>query len=143
MNPIEILPTLCEMSITIAGFTAIVVSIRAQRAGGWDVEERLRILGILSVCGFVAVCAVLPFAISGLTQSAQLMWAVPLLVSGIACLVILILVIATALKGKFEFLIPSVTWTMMGSLGVLSIFSVLSGIGLFLPYSQGLLVLQL
>lgn len=57
MNAEDILPT-------VAGFTAIIVSIRAQRAESWNAEERIPIIGIVSVRGFVAVCAVHPYAIS-------------------------------------------------------------------------------
>lgn len=143
MTPTEILPTLCDMAVTIAGFTAIVVSIRARHTGNWNIEERIRILGVLAICGVVAVCAVLPFAISGFAIEERFNWAIPLLISGLACLVTFSLVVRAGLKGNFEFLIPWVTWTMMGLLSFSSVLSVLSGLGILLPYSPGLLVLQL
>lgn len=143
MHPIDILPTIAEVAVTIAGFTAIVVSIRSQRAGTWNAEERIRIIGILTVCGLVAVCAVLPYAISDLSSNENLRWGVPLAVSGMASIIAFAIVVIAAAKRKFEFLLPQLTWPMMAVITGSSTLSILSGTGLWNPYSAGLLLLQL
>ena len=48
MSPENILPTLAEMSITLAGFSGLIVSVRPGRREPWTSDQLLRVLGAIS-----------------------------------------------------------------------------------------------
>ncbi len=79
MDPHDILTTMAEIAIALAGFSGIVAVLGRHASGSWSEEDRLR-LGILLQTSFGAVCwSLAPLLLFSAEASPQLTW---LLTSG-------------------------------------------------------------
>ena len=143
MVPEEYLPTLAEVGITIAGFTGLIVTVRRNQSVAWSEQEQFRIIATIVICLSTVLCSSLPFALSGLPVESHTKWSVPLLISSTTIFALLGLMLRRILFGGFVIIAPWITWPLMLFMGVLALASFTSGLGLILPYSPGLLVLQL
>jgi hypothetical protein len=76
MQPQDALPTIAEISITLAGFTGILFAIQSALANSVAVGQSDRILAVLTIPAIVLVCALLPFGLAGFS-SRQLLSGVP------------------------------------------------------------------
>lgn len=143
MQPESFLPVIADLAVSVAGFTAVIATLRVSQPDPWERHELIRTIGSVSVCLVTIICAALPFSISGFNVNPKLIWAIPLLFSGTANLIILTWFVRQRLAGDFPLIVPWISLPVIGTLTVMSIASIVSGLGLFLPYSSGLLVLQL
>lgn len=143
MSPEQYLPTLAEVGITIAGFTGLIVTIRRGNSRPFTKQELLRVIGTISICLITVLCSALPFALSGFSIAPHLKWAIPLLISSSVTLFLIGRIVGLMLTGEFIFIARWITWPLLAIVAVFSIAAFCSGIGLFLPYSPGLLVLYL
>lgn len=143
MTPEGALAAIAEMAITIAGFTGLIMSIRPRQASTWGRDEIARIIGIVVACLVTALCSLLPFSIAGMNVEPHLVWAIPLLLSGGVSATHIALIIWQNITGNFYFIMKWVTYPMLIVMAISSVVSILSGLGLFLPYSGGVLVFQL
>ena len=143
MSPQDVLPTFAEISVTILGFAGVILAFRPATAGSWSREELIRIRPLLSVPGLVLVLSLLPFGLAGFTDSPAVVWGVPLLLYGIDSIVNLALTLNRLRRGEVAFTHRArglaIVWAQFAAAGV----ALLSGAGIFLPYSPGLLVLLL
>lgn len=143
MQPESFLPVIADLAVSVAGFTAVIATLRVGQPGPWERHELIRTIGAVAVCLVTIICAALPFSIAGFNVNPNLNWAIPLLISGTSNLVILVWFVRQRLSGNFPLIVPWISVPVVTSLGVLSMVSTLSGLGLLLPFSSGLLVLQL
>ena len=143
MQPESFLPVIADLAVSVAGFTAVIATLRVGQPAPWERHELIRTIGAVAVCLVTIICAALPFSIAGFNVNPSLNWAIPLLVSGVSNLVILAWFVRQRLSGDFPLIVPWISIPIIISLGLLSIASILSGLGLLLPFSSGLLVLQL
>ena len=143
MQPESFLPVIADLAVSVAGFTAVIATLRVAQPSPWARHELIRTIGAVAVCLVTIICAALPFSIAGFDLSPTLIWSVPLVLSGTANLVILVWFLRQRLKGDFPLIVPWISLPVISILAVISLASMLSGLGLFLPFSSGLLVLQL
>ena len=143
MSPEDALPAIAEMSITIAGFTGLIISIRPQAAAKWGKDEVGRVIGIVSSCLIVALCSILPYALTGMGASKGVTWAIPLVITGSFSIAHVSLLIRANLRGEFFFIMKPVTYPLFTIAAISAVFCILSASGIFLPYSSGLLVFHL
>ena len=143
MTPADFLPTLAEVAITIAGFTGLIVSVRRNRSKRLTEQELFRVIATIGMCLIVVLSAILPYALSGLPVEEHYRWAAPLVLSASTTLILLMVMIRKLLAGGFVLIAPWITMPLIICVGILGLASLGSGLGLFLPYSSGLLVLHL
>lgn len=143
MGPADALPTIAEMAITIAGFTALIISIRPQQASDWGRDEIARVIGIVAACLTTALCGILPFAIAGMDVEPHFKWAIPLVISGGFSTTHMGLILWQNISGNFFFIMRWVSYPMFFIMAISSVFALLSGFGILYPYSPGILVFQL
>jgi hypothetical protein len=143
VQPEDILPTLAEISVTVAGFTAVLVAFRPASAGQWSKAELVRVRAALILPGHVLVLSLLPFGLAGFTQAPAVVWGLPLLVFGIVGFALLARTISEVLRGDFQLTSRPVGTLLITVSVVINIVALLSGAGLLFPYSPGLLVLAL
>ena len=143
MHPQDLLPTLAEMAVTFLGFTGILVALRPAAAGQWSTSELFRIKAILLIPGVVTVTAVLPFGLSGFSESPAIVWGVPLVFFGLITSAFSVRVIIERRRGDYQPTKRAIATAMMVSGAVANILALLSGLGLVVPFSPGLLVLVL
>jgi len=72
----EILLTLAEIAITIAGFSAIVVVFKQRDSGEWLPDDAHRFHGMLSHAMFAAFFCLFPSLISVFTADQSLIWSI-------------------------------------------------------------------
>ena len=72
----ETLPSLAEIAITIAGFSAIVVVFKQRDSGEWLPDDAHRFHGMLSHAMFAAFFCLFPSLISVFTADQSLIWSI-------------------------------------------------------------------
>ena len=72
MAPQDVLTTIAEISIALAGFTGLVAAFRQFGGYRWSFEERLRITMLIVLSFTVIICALSPFALGGMTVTSSL-----------------------------------------------------------------------
>jgi hypothetical protein len=143
VQPEDVLPTLAEISVTVAGFTAVIVAFRPGSAGQWSKAELVRIRSVLLLPGQVLVLSLLPFGLAGFSQSPAVLWGLPLLLLGGVGFTFVARTIFEIRHGDFHFTSRPVGTVLLAVSVVTNTLALLSGAGLLLPYSSGLLVLVL
>ena len=143
MQPQDILPTLAEISVTVVGFTGVLVAFRPASAGAWSKAELVRIRAVLLNPGAVLVWSLLPFGLSGFSDSPVVVWGVPLLSYGIFGFTFIARTILEVLRGDFRFTSQPVGVLLIAVAVVVNTLVVLSGVGILIPFSPGLLVIAL
>jgi hypothetical protein len=141
VTPEESLTTLAEMSIAVAGFTGLIVTLRPTQSRKWSEQELIRIRGILALCLLVFLSSMLPYGLSGLTLDSRVVFGVPLAVYGGATTSIALLV--TLRRGMVEVVAPRITRPIAAVFSAIGIAALLSGLGVIVPFSSGILVLAL
>lgn len=143
MSPETFLPTLAEIAITIAGFTALIVTVRRQRKGMWDAQELFRVLGVIVICLVTILCTALPFMLGPLPINAHYIWAVPLLLSSFTVFGLVFVMFRIVRKTGFVFIARIVTWPAILIIFAISVIATLCAFGIFTEYAATILVLQL
>ena len=141
MNPVDSLPTVGEIAITLAGFIGLIVVFKPVSAASWSEEERARVVFVLILCSLILLSALLPFALSGFEVSAATIWGVPLVLFGAGTLFLSINMLLRIRTKRIIIHFPWVSWPILTVWMLLTISVLLSGFGLILPFSSGLLLL--
>jgi len=143
MLPADVLPTIAEIAVTLAGFTAVLFAIQSYSAGGDVAGQSDRILAVLTIPAVTLVCALLPFALAGLSESDAIIWGVPLFVYALGGGSSLARTVVRIARGSARLTWPAVSYTVIAVATLLALLSLASGLGLLLPYSPGVLVVGL
>ena len=125
MKPEDALLTIAELAVTIAAFTGLVSAFRgASRKWTSDDTYRLRFLVLLSFS--IIVGSILPFAISGWTQQASLIWGITSIVYGLAVVGVVGHSFYRMIYGRVALAFKGFTYTSV-SLGLLIHLTILVG----------------
>jgi hypothetical protein len=141
MLPVDSLPTVAEIAITLAGFIGLIVVFKPVSATAWSDEERARIIFVLILCSLILLCALLPFALSGFQLSEATIWGVPLLLFGAGNLFLNAGMLLRIRAKRIVIQFPWVSWPILSTWILLNLLVLLSGLGYLLPFSSGLLLL--
>lgn len=106
----------------------------------WTRDPLLRAAGAIVACLIATVCGVLPFALSSLAPGKALVGSVPLLLAGLSPLALVVVIVRAITRGTVRRSFPGVSWPSVAILAGPSLASVLSGAGLVVPFSPGILV---
>jgi hypothetical protein len=101
MNQGDALQTIAEIAITLGGFTGLVAAFRGKSAHTWTSAEIYRLRFLIGLSFVILICAILPFAIGGWTESAQLIWGIPSLLYGLTVLTLLYTTVHRWMTGTF------------------------------------------
>jgi hypothetical protein len=141
MTPVDVLPTVAEIPITLSGFIGLIDVFKPVSAASWSDEERARVVFVLVLCSLILLCALLPFAVSGLASSAAAIWGAPLLVFGSGNLFLIINMLFRMRAGRVRIQFPLISWPILAAWSLLTVALLASGVGLIWPFSAGLLLL--
>ncbi len=72
----SLLPTLAEIAVALAGFSAIVVLFRRTNEGRWRAEDADQFNGMVIHAVFAALFCLLPAMIEVFVQDPRLLWAI-------------------------------------------------------------------
>jgi hypothetical protein len=141
MLPADTLPTVAEIAITLAGFIGLIVVFKPVSAAAWSDEERARVVFVLILCSLILLCALLPFALGGLQLSEAAIWGVPLALFGAGNLFLNVSMLVRIRAKRIVIQFPWISWPILSIWILLTLSLLLSGLGLVLPFSSGLLLL--
>ena len=141
MSPIDTLPTVAEIAITLGGFIGLIVSFRPVSAASWSDEESARVVFVLVVCSLILLCALLPFALSGLFPTESVIWGAPLVIFGTGNLFLIASMFRRIHTKRINIHFPLVSWPILSFWSLLAVALLLSGLGVLWPFSPGLLLL--
>jgi hypothetical protein len=141
VRPEDALFSIAEISIGLAGFSGLVAAFVQQSAHSWRADQKTRIVLLIVLSFGVIVAALLPYGLSGVSDSPRLVWGVPLLAFSTLCIGLLIYWIRVSRRHSFKLLFPLVSIPVLGIATSLQVLAFLSGLGWIMPYSPTLLVL--
>jgi hypothetical protein len=143
LEPQDVLPTLAEISVTVVGFTGVLVAFRPASAGTWSKDELVRIRAVLLIPGAVVVFSLLPFSLAGFSESAAVVWGLPLVAYGVFGFCFVARTLFEIIRGDFRLTSQPVGALLIAVSVVVNALLVLSGVGVLIPFSPGLLVFAL
>jgi ABC-type uncharacterized transport system permease subunit len=143
MTPVDALPSVAEIAITLGGFIGLIVVFKPVSAASWSDEERSRIAFVLILCMLILLCGLLPFALGGLRLSDEIIWGVPLFIFGTGNLFLIVNMLIRLHTKRVRIHFPLISWPILSAWLVLDITLLLSSLGILWPYSSGLLLLGL
>ena len=143
MTPEDVLPSIAEIAIGLAGFSGLVAAF-AQRPGQpWRGDQKARIVLLVLLSFTMITFSLLPPAISGLSDSPAMVWGVPMVGNAIVVVALLIYWIVLSKRHGFRLQFPRASISIMSVACTLQVAALLSGFGLLWPYSSALFVFGL
>jgi len=135
----EIISTLLEVSVTLAGFCGLVFMFRRREGKPASELVNMRVNTILLYCLLAGVSSLLPYILFLSNFSLYVVIAAPLLFLCVGNLIFLVLAYVQLLRGEFEFTSSFTRYLSMLSL-ILFLLMSLSVFDLLIPLSFGVLV---
>jgi hypothetical protein len=140
MNPQDILITIAEISIGLAGFSGLVAAFTQKQNRGWRSDQKTRIVFLIALSFGMIVTSLLPFAISDWSSEPRHVWGIPMVLYSTIVLGLLAYWITVSRKNGYQIQFPLASYPILVVGTVLQILVLISGLGLFMPYSPGLFV---
>ena len=141
MTPVDALPTVAEIAITLAGFIGLIVVFKPVSAASWSDEDRARVVFVLILCSLILLCALLPFALSGLFQSDAVIWGAAEILFGSGNLFLILNMLFRIHAKRINIQFPLLSWPILLIWLLVTASILLSGLGLIWPFSAGLLLM--
>ena len=143
MQPEDALPTIAEIAVTLAGFTAVLLAVQSPSSASDAPGQADRLFATLVGPAIVLVCALLPFGLAGLSARLAVVWGIPLCVYGLASALLASRTIARIARGSAQLTWPLIGYSILTATAISSLLALGSGLGFFMPFSSGVLVLVL
>jgi hypothetical protein len=125
------------------GFTGVLVAFRPASAGTWSKDELVRIRAVLLIPGAVLVFSLFPFGLAGFSESPAVVWGLPLVTYGVFGFCFIARTLFEIIRGDFRLTSRPVGALLIAVAVVVNALLVLSGVGVLIPFSPGLLVFAL
>ena len=140
MAPEDVLQSIAEIGIGLAGFSGLVAAF-AQRPGHtWKGEQKVRIVILVILSFGMMIGALLPFALTGISESEALVWGVPMVGFSAVALTMQGYWSVKARKYGFKLQFPLVSLPIITLASTMQVITMLSGFGLIFPYSPAVFV---
>ena len=143
MSPEDVLQSIAEIAIGLAGFSGLVAAF-AQRPGHtWKGEQKARIVILVILSFGMILASFLPFALSGISESRALIWGVPMVAFSALALTILGYWVLVARRRGYQLQFPFVSIPIIFVASLMQVLAGLSGFGLVFPHSPTVFVFGL
>lgn len=143
MTPEDSLIAIAEIGIGLAGFSGLVAAFVQQSGHEWRMEQKARIVLLIVLSFGIMISALMPFALSGTSNSPALIWGAPMIAFSLLCISLLFYWIRVSRKHDFRILFPWISIPVMVVAALLQVICLFSGIGVIFPYSASLFTLGL
>ncbi len=143
MTPEDALPSIAEIAIGLAGFSGLVAAFGQRPGHSWRGDQKARIVFLVILSFAMIACALLPPAISGLSDSPAWIWGVPMVASSSVALTSLVYWVVLARRHGYRLQFPLISISIISLASALQVAVLLSGLGLIMPFSPALFVLGL
>lgn len=143
MTPQDALPAIAEIAVGLAGFSGLVAAFSQRPGQPWRPDQKTRIVFLVILSFGMITAALLPYAMSGISESPALIWGVPMVAYSAIALVLLAYWVVVSRKRNYKLQFPLVSIPILSAATALQIVVLLSGLGLIVPYSSTLFVFGL
>jgi len=143
MTPQDVLPSIAEIAIGLAGFSGLVAAFSQRPGQAWRGDQKARIVFLVILSFGMLTAALLPSAISGISDSPALVWGVPMVGYSVLALGLLGRWVSLSRRHGYELQFPLVSIPIISVAAALQVVVLLSGVGLVFPYSPTLFVFGL
>jgi len=143
MIPEDALVSIAEIAIGLAGFSGLVAAFGQRPGHSWRGDQKSRIFLLVILSFAMIICALYPFAMSGLSDSPALVWGVPMVSYSVVSIILLAYWIIVSRRRDYKLQFPLVSIPIILCSAALQVIVALSGFGFILPYSPALFVLGL
>jgi len=140
MSPEDTLVSIAEISIGLAGFSGLVAAFVQNAGQKWRADQKARIVLLIALSFGMMVCALAPYALSGISASPAVVWGAPMIAFSTLTMFLLVHWIVLSRRYGFKLQFPVISMTALTGATALQITSFLSGIGWLMPYSPTLFV---
>jgi len=141
--PQDALASIAEVAIGLAGFSGLVAAFGQRVGQSWRGDQNARIIYLVALSFVVIATSLLPSAIAGWSDSASLVWGIPMIACGVLTLTALFTWIVLSRRHDYKLQFPKTSISILFVAGTLQLALLLSGFGVILPYSSALFVLGL
>jgi len=143
MSPEDALLSIAEIAIGLAGFSGLVAAFGQRPGHSWKGHQKTRIVFLVILSFGMIMAAILPFALSGFTDSPAVIWGVPMVAYSGLSLTLLGYWIVLVRRHSYRLQFPLISIPIMIVASLLQVLTGLCGLGLIFPYSPALFVLGL
>jgi hypothetical protein len=143
MAPEDVLPNIAEIAIGLAGFSGLVAAFGQRPGQSWRGDQKARIVFLVILSFGMITSALLPSALSGISDSPALVWGVPMVAYSVLAIGLLVYWVALSRRHGYQLQFPLVSIPIITVAAALQVVVLLSGLGLFVPYSPTLFVFGL
>jgi hypothetical protein len=135
--------TIAQISVTLAGFSSVVIALRGSGSYGWSPQDRVGLGNVLGVSVGTLVGSLLPFPLTYLGWSNELVWGVVNATVGVFILGAVGFLTFAGTKGSVRPRTPRVFWLFAGSGFLVGGMLLLSAGNLIFPRGPSLLLFGL
>ena len=135
----DILQTIAEITVTLAGFMGVIVVFSTQKVSGSELYFRIR--WTFMQCMVVVISVLLPFVLVGFSSSPQVVWGIPLIFFALANAGILFLGMYGIEAGPVKSASVALTYAALAVSILITISLLLSGLNILIPQIPEMLVL--
>lgn len=143
MTPEDALPSIAEIAIGLGGFSGLVAAFGQRPGQSWRGDQKTRIVFLVILSFGMIVAALLPSAMSGISESPGLVWGVPMVSYSTVALALLGYWIVVSRRRGYKLQFPLFSTAILSGAGLLQVVVLLSGLGVIAPYSPTLFVFGL
>lgn len=135
--------TIAEVSVALAGFSSVVIALRGSGPNAWSAQDRFGLGNVLAASVGTLFGSLLPFPLSYLGWSNELVWGVANGVVGALILVAVLFLANAVARASVPPRTPGVFWSFIGSGFLVAALLFLSALDLFVPRGPSLLLFGL
>jgi peptidoglycan/LPS O-acetylase OafA/YrhL len=143
MTPENALLSIAEIAIGLAGFSGLVAAFGQRPGHSWKDDQKTRIVLLVILSFAMIIAAILPFALSGISDSPALIWGLPMVAYSVVALTLLVYWIVLARRRNYNLQFPVVSLVIILIATGLQVLAGLSGLGLIFPFSPVIFVFGL
>jgi hypothetical protein len=143
VTPEDALQSIAEIAIGLAGFSGLVAAFSQRPGQSWRADQKTRIVFLVILSFGMIICALLPYAMSGISDAPALVWGIPMVSYSITAIGLLGYWIVLSRRRGYKLQFPLVSIPIVAGSASLQVVVLLSGFGLIWPYSPTLFVFGL
>jgi len=143
MAPEDALLSIAEIAIGLAGFSGLVAAFGQRPGYSWKGDQKTRIVFLVILSFAMIITAILPFALSGISDSPALVWGLPMVAYSLVALTLLGYWIILTRRHNYSLQFPVVSKLIMFVAAGLQVVAGLSGLGLIFPFSPAIFIFGL
>ena len=141
MDTQNVLFAIAEVSIGLAGFSGLVAAFSQRQGQAWRGDQKTRIVFLVVLSFGMIVTSLMPPALSEWSNAPSMIWGIPMTTYSILALGLLAYWVTVSRRQGYKIQFPKASYPILLLATVLQVTVLLSGLGIFLPYSSGLFVL--